>query len=81
MKFSVNLTNQEKKSIYSRALKDLERRLLEQLILEGINPDELDEDVFEPAIDEHGNKTMSQVAIKETIDQILRLRIVISEIE
>jgi hypothetical protein len=81
MKFSVNLTNQEKKSIYSRALKDLERRLLEQLILEGINPDELDEDVFEPAIDEHGNKTMSQVAIKETIDQILRLRVVISEIE
>jgi hypothetical protein len=80
MKFSVSLTNQEKKSIFSRAVRDLEKSLLERLILEGIDPDALDENVYEPTPDENGNLISAEVAIKETLDKIARLKAAIAEL-
>jgi hypothetical protein len=43
MKFSIKLTDQEKRLIYERTLKDLEKRMISSLIACGFDPDAFDE--------------------------------------
>jgi hypothetical protein len=54
MKFESSFSTQEKKLIYMRTLKDLEKQLMERLILEGIDPDAFDVGAFVPGEDGHG---------------------------
>ena len=53
MKFESSFSTQEKKLIYQRTLKDLERQLME-LLQEGFDPDTFDADTFVPSNDSHG---------------------------
>jgi hypothetical protein len=54
MKFESSFTTQEKKLVYQRTLKDLERQLIERLLQEGFDPDTFDDKNFVPATDHHG---------------------------
>jgi len=54
MKFESSFTTQEKKLVYQRTLKDLERQLMERLIQEGFDPDTFDDKNFVPGSDHHG---------------------------
>jgi hypothetical protein len=54
MKFESSFSTQEKKLIYQRTLKDLERQLMERLLQEGFDPDTFDADTFVPSNDSHG---------------------------
>lgn len=54
MKFESSFSTQEKKLVYQRTLKDLERQLMERLIQEGFDPDSFDEKNFVPGSDGHG---------------------------
>jgi adenine-specific DNA methylase len=72
MKFESSFTTQEKKLVYQRTLKDLERQLMERLLQEGINPDTFDEKNFTPETEDgriiHGHKLISDFLSK--IDNI-----------
>jgi hypothetical protein len=72
MKFESSFTTQEKKLIYQRTLKDLERQLMERLLQEGINPDTFDEKNFTPSTEDgrinHGHKLIADFISK--IDNI-----------
>ena len=54
MKFESSFTTQEKKLVYQRTLKDLERQLMERLLQEGFDPDTFDAAGFVPSSDTHG---------------------------
>lgn len=54
MKFESSFTTQEKKLVYQRTLKDLERQLMERLLQEGFDPDTFDAESFVPGNDGHG---------------------------
>ena len=54
MKFESSFSTQEKKLVYQRTLKDLERQLMERLLQEGFDPDTFDADNFVPGTDAHG---------------------------
>ena len=54
MKFESSFSTQEKKLIYQRTLKDLERQLMERLLQEGFDPDTFDAETFVPGTDGHG---------------------------
>ncbi len=54
MKFESSFSTQEKKLIYQRTLKDLERQLMERLLQEGFDPDTFDAEAFTPGTDAHG---------------------------
>jgi hypothetical protein len=54
MKFESSFTSQEKKLVYQRTLKDLERQLMERLLQEGFDPDSFDAENFVPGNDGHG---------------------------
>jgi hypothetical protein len=54
MKFESSFTTQEKKLVYQRTLKDLERQLMERLLQEGFDPDTFDAENFVPGSDAHG---------------------------
>jgi hypothetical protein len=72
MKFESSFTTQEKKLVYQRTLKDLERQLMERLLQEGINPDTFDEKTFTPGTEDgriiHGHKLIADFLSK--IDNI-----------
>lgn len=72
MKFESSFTTQEKKLVYQRTLKDLERQLMERLLQEGINPDTFDEKNFTPGTEDgriiHGHKLIADFLSK--IDNI-----------
>jgi hypothetical protein len=72
MKFESSFTTQEKKLVYQRTLKDLERQLMERLLQEGINPDTFDEKNFVPGSEDgriiHGHKLIADFLSK--IDNI-----------
>jgi hypothetical protein len=72
MKFESSFTTQEKKLVYQRTLKDLERQLMERLLQEGINPDTFDEKNFTPETEDgriiHGHKLIADFLSK--IDNI-----------
>lgn len=54
MKFESSFSTQEKKLVYQRTLKDLERQLMERLLQEGFDPDTFDAENFVPGNDGHG---------------------------
>ena len=54
MKFESSFSTQEKKLVYQRTLKDLERQLMERLIQEGFDPYTFYEKNFAPGSDGHG---------------------------
>lgn len=54
MKFESSFSTQEKKLIYQRTLKDLERQLMERLLQEGFDPETFDAEAFTPGSDGHG---------------------------
>jgi hypothetical protein len=54
MKFESSFTTQEKKLVYQRTLKDIERQLMERLLQEGFDPDTFDEVNFVPGVDSNG---------------------------
>ena len=54
MKFESSFSTQEKKLIYQRTLKDLERQLMERLLQEGFDPDTFDAETFTPGTDANG---------------------------
>ena len=54
MKFESSFSTQEKKLIYQRTLKDLERQLMERLISEGFDPDTFNPETFTPSSDANG---------------------------
>ena len=68
MKFESSFTTQEKKLVYQRTLKDLERQLMERLLAEGFDPDTFDEENFEPSSEDgriiHGHKLISDFLSK-----------------
>jgi hypothetical protein len=72
MKFESSFTTQEKKLVYQRTLKDLERQLMERLLQEGFNPDTFDEKSFAPGVEDgriiHGHKLIADFLSK--IDNI-----------
>jgi|688.fasta_scaffold23176_11 hypothetical protein len=68
MKFTVTLTNEEKKAIYSRAVLDCERHLITALIAEGHDPDTFDEATFVPA------ETLGDEFIARNLTQLARLK-------
>ncbi len=72
MKFESSFTTQEKKLVYQRTLKDLERQLMERLLQEGFNPDTFDEKTFSPGVEDgriiHGHKLIADFLSK--IDNI-----------
>jgi len=68
MKFESSFTTQEKKLVYQRTLKDLERQLMERLLQEGFNPDTFDEENFTPGVEDgriiHGHKLIADFLSK-----------------
>jgi hypothetical protein len=68
MKFESSFTTQEKKLVYQRTLKDLERQLMQLLLQEGFNPDTFDEENFTPGSDDgriiHGHKLIADFLSK-----------------
>jgi hypothetical protein len=68
MKFESSFTTQEKKLVYQRTLKDIERQLMERLIQEGFDPDTFDAENFVPSLDQggviHGHKLIADFISK-----------------
>jgi hypothetical protein len=68
MKFESSFSTQEKKLVYQRTLKDIERQLMERLIQEGFDPDTFDAENFVPGRDQggviHGHKLIADFLVK-----------------
>ncbi len=68
MRFESSFTTQEKKLIYQRTLKDLERQLMERLLQEGFNPDSFDDESFVPGTDTNGihagHRVIAEILVK-----------------
>ena len=69
MKFESSFSTQEKKLIYQRTLKDLERQLMERLITEGFDPDTFNAETFTPGSDANG-VNMAHVFIAGFLEKI-----------
>lgn len=78
MKFESSFTTQEKKLIYQRTLKDLERQLMQQLLQEGFNPDTFDEENFTPGSDD-GRLIYGHKLIADFISKINNIKAKIAE--
>ena len=74
MKFTVTLTNEEKKAIYTRAVLDCEKHLITALIAEGYDPDAFDETTFVP------KETLGDEFIARNLVQLARLRTNVSDL-
>ena len=73
MKFESSFSTQEKKLIYQRTLKDLERQLMERLISEGFDPDTFNAETFTPSSDANG-ANMAHVFIAGFLEKIEKIK-------
>ena len=73
MKFESSFSTQEKKLIYQRTLKDLERQLMERLITEGLDPDTFNAETFTPSSDANG-VNMTHVFIVDFLEKIKKVK-------